>query len=136
MGRIFLVRKERYPLNKGDFYINNGDCLSCGAPHGEAADLIEHGAKDNHCYFRKQPGTEEELDRAISAMMVSCLDALRYGGADERILRRLYEDGLAKLCDRTPQYEYRTVIRDHVTFDFAGSLANLRDFLVSGCFLK
>ncbi len=59
MGMIFLVRKERYPLNKGDFYINNGDCLSCGAPHGEAADLIEHGKKDNHCYFRKQPETRK-----------------------------------------------------------------------------
>jgi hypothetical protein len=56
--------KDRYPLNKGDFYINNGDCIACGAPQAEAPDLINHGKAEGHCYFRKQPETETELDHA------------------------------------------------------------------------
>jgi hypothetical protein len=122
--------KDRYPLNKGDFYIKDGDCISCGAPQAEAPDLIEHGKGDGHCYFKKQPQTEMELDQAVSALMVSCICALRYGGTEEKILKRLYEDGLAELCDHSPQGKYPILIRDRVVFDFNGPIDKLADFLV------
>jgi hypothetical protein len=120
---------ERYSLNQGDFYADNGGCTACGAPQAEAPDLIEHAKEDNHCYFRKQPVTEAEIDRAIGAMMVSCVDALRYGGTDEEIIRRLYENGMAQLCDRKPQKAYAVVIRNKVSFFYTGTLQEIVDAL-------
>lgn len=73
------MSRERYPLNvAGPFYVENGCCICCEAPLHEAPDLM---AMDNsHCFFKKQPSTPEELERAISAMHVSCVEALRYPG--------------------------------------------------------
>jgi len=123
--------KDRYPLNEGDFYINDGECISCGAPQVEAPDLIEHGRSDGHCFFKKQPQTESELDQAINALMVSCIGALRYGGIEEKILKRLYEDGLAELCDHMPQQKYAVLVRDKVSFKFDGLIEELVNYLVA-----
>jgi len=122
--------KYRYPLNKGDFYIRNGECITCGAPQAEAPDIIEHGL-DGHCYFKKQPQTETELDQAINAMMVSCISALRYGGTEEKILKRLYEDGMADLCDNIPEGKYSILVRDRVSFIFVGLMDELVNFLIA-----
>ena len=116
---------ERYPLNQGDFYTESGSCTACGAPLAEAPDLIEHSQRDNHCYFRKQPMTEAEIDQAIGAMMVSCVSALRYGGTDEKILKRLYENGMSELCDHRPEQHYVIVVRNRVTFNYTGTLHEL-----------
>ncbi len=51
------------------------------------------------CFFKKQPETPEELDRALSAMQVNCIDTLRYSGTDPVILRRLRELGMEGQCD-------------------------------------
>ncbi|SFA38548.1 hypothetical protein SAMN04488511_101231 [Pedobacter suwonensis] len=62
---------ERYPENaRGDFYVEDQVCTSCGAPEAEAPDLIDHSKIEyGHCYFKKQPQTPDELSRrAISAM--------------------------------------------------------------------
>ena len=93
--------KERYPENvKGDFYVVNQACITCGAPEAEAPDLIEHSKLEyGHCYFKKQPTTADELARAISAMQVSCIAGVRYGGKDKVILKRLYDLGLQAECD-------------------------------------
>jgi len=95
---------ERFPENSlGDFYVENQVCITCRAPEAEAPDLIDHSKEEyGHCYFKKQPQTLDELDRAISAMQVSCISGLRYGGKDEDILRRLYKEGLAHACDHKP----------------------------------
>ena len=92
---------ERYPENsKGDFYVENQACISCGAPEAEAPDLIEHSKLEyGHCYFKKQPTTSDELDRAISALQVSCISGIRYGGKDQAILKRLYDLGSQAECD-------------------------------------
>lgn len=96
-----LTFPERYPENsKGDFYVENQVCITCGAPEAEAPNLIEHSKLEyGHCYFKKQPTTSEELDRAISAMQVSCISGIRYGGKDHEILKRLYDLGLQAECD-------------------------------------
>ena len=72
----------RYHENsQGDFYVENGVCTSCGAPQAEAPDLIDHSKLEyGHCYFKKQPETDEEIERAINAIAVSCISGLRYGG--------------------------------------------------------
>jgi hypothetical protein len=48
-------------------------------------------------------------------MMVSCINGLRYGGTEEKILKRLYEDGMANLCDNIPEGQYPILVRDRVS---------------------
>lgn len=100
--------RAKYPRQfpegeREDFYVEYGVCTACGAPQAEAPDLIDHSDKDlGHCYYKKQPKTDEEIERAINAIAVSCISGLRYGGKDEKILKRLYEIGEAAQCDHKP----------------------------------
>jgi len=102
----------------GGFYVQNEVCITCGAPEVEGKGLIEHSTKDGHgsCYFKKQPETDEEVENAINAVMVSCIGALRYGGTDENILRKMFELGLSSMCDSKPIGDYYIVVRNIVTF--------------------
>jgi hypothetical protein len=124
---------DRYPENsQGDFYVENGVCITCGAPEAEAPDLIEHSKNEyGHCYFKKQPETEDEIERAINAIAVSCISGLRYGGTDEKILKRLYEIGEGGQCDHKPTGNYKTLICDNVTFLFNGSIQELSELMTT-----
>jgi hypothetical protein len=72
---------EAYPENApGPFYIEKDMCLSCCVPETEAPDPLGYCADAEHpsvghCYFKKQPETEDEDDRAIAAMRLSCVGA-------------------------------------------------------------
>ncbi len=90
----------RFPKNAdGDFYTTGtsdvdgqwcGDCLACALPEHEAPDLLAPLTDDNHdTYFLRQPKTKEELEQAIAATEVCCVDAVRYGGKDKNILLRV-----------------------------------------------
>ncbi len=124
---------DRYPENsQGDFYVENQVCITCGAPESVAPDLIEHSKLEyGHCYFKKQPKTQDEIDRAIDAIAVSCIAGLRYGGKDEKILKRLYEIGEAEQCDHKPNGNYKMLIWTKVTFLYAGTIKELSDNLKS-----
>ncbi len=78
----------------GDFYVECDSCIACTAPYLEASDLM-NGPEDDtscyECYFKRQPVTEEEIERACDAIMVSCTEAVRYSGSDRSILKRLYD---------------------------------------------
>lgn len=115
---------------QGDFYVVDGECITCGAPEAEAPDLIEHQKGEyGHCYFKKQPETEDEINRAINAVAVSCISGLRYRGIDENILKRLYEIGEHGQCDNFPIYKYKEVIRNKVEFRFKGTIIKLQNLL-------
>jgi len=124
---------DRYPENsKGDFYVEDGVCTSCGAPQAEAPDLIDHSKlKYGHCYFKKQPETNGEIERAINAIAVSCISGLRYGGTDEKILKRLYEIGEGGQCDHKPIGNYKTLIWDTCIFEFEGSIKELSELMTT-----
>ncbi len=95
--------KPRHILNAvGDFYVERDSCTLCGAPEAEAIGLIGHS--DDGCYFIRQPETDEEIEQAINAIAVSCVSAVRYGGTDLKIIKRLYDLNLATECD----HELRT----------------------------
>jgi len=100
---------HRYFENvEGDFYVQSDACIACGAPESVAPDLIGHSELNNyHCYFKKQPQTENELDRAVDAVRVACCAGVRYGGTDENILKRLYELGAETECDQKPLTNYK-----------------------------
>lgn len=121
----------RHPENVGDFYVENESCITCGAPEAEAPDLIVHSNKDNygHCYFKKQPETEHELDQAINAICVSCIGALRYGGKDQSIIKRLYQIGEGDQCDTKPEEKWNILIRNTAIFNYSGNLKDLAGLL-------
>ena len=62
-----------------------------------APDLMSGG--EVSCFFKSQPKTPEQLDRALMAMENSCVAALRYRGTDWAIIERLVKAGLADCCD-------------------------------------
>jgi hypothetical protein len=110
--------QQAYPENENDdFYVLCDACILCAAPHDEAPDLMGWHERDEppgprtcaptHCFFKAQPRTPDEIERAIRAMNVSCVEALRYGGLDPRILLRLHELGLEHLCDHPLTEEER-----------------------------
>jgi hypothetical protein len=84
--------KERFPKNvEGPFFVANGECITCMAPEQEAPDLMGFDQGAHHCYFKKQPSTPDELERAIRAGWSSCCGALYYSGSDPAVPRRLAE---------------------------------------------
>ena len=82
----------------GPFY-TTGDCLACDAPEHEAPDLLAPLTGNNaDTYFVRQPTTPDEVERACRALEVCCVAALRYGGTDPNIIRRLGNE--PDYCDR------------------------------------
>jgi hypothetical protein len=81
----------------GPFYVINAECITCGAPHVVAPDLVawetdsEGGC--SHCYFKKQPEDPYELTQAIAAVAASCCGALCYAGSDPEVIKRLRKAG-------------------------------------------
>jgi hypothetical protein len=96
---------QRVPKNSpGDFYVMAGLCTCCCLVHGEAPELMNDSTQPFHeCYFRRQPQSPDEIERAINAICVSEMCALRYGGADQAIIGRLRERGCARQCDQTEE---------------------------------
>jgi hypothetical protein len=77
----------------GPFYVVNTECMTCGYPHALAPDLMEW-EKDSeghecHCYFKRQPGSSQEIEQAVNAINGSCCGALRYSGSDPEIIKRI-----------------------------------------------
>src|SRR5436305_6718895 len=95
---IRMTQKQRFPLNApGDFYVENEMCIACTAPEHEAPELMTHDEPaGHHCYFKRQPTTPEELERAIRAVHMGCCGAVRYGGTDPKVIDRLRRLGSAE----------------------------------------
>jgi hypothetical protein len=116
---------------QGDFYVVDGDCITCGAPEAAAPTLIAHQQEEyGHCYFKRQPETLEEIDQAINAVAVSCVSGLRYRGKDEKIIQKLYEIGEKNQCDTVSAINYKEVIRTKVEFTYDGAMQELLNVLV------
>jgi len=91
--------RHRFRKNvPGPFY-TTGDCLACDAPEHEAPDLLAPLIGCNYdTFFVRQPSTPDEVERACRALDVCCVAALRYGGSDPNIIRRLGNEPV--YCDR------------------------------------
>lgn len=116
---------DRHPDNvAGDFYVECDACISCEAPYHEAPDLMGRpGSSANNigCFFRKQPTTPEEFDRACWAVIVSCVEAVRYAGKDPEIRRRLYNSGAYFSCD-ADQTDAELQVIQHVKSNYSGAV--------------
>lgn len=86
-----MTRRARTPRNvPGPFFTEKDCCIACRAPEAEAPDLMAFDEDAGSCYFRRQPVTPEEVERAINAVAVSCCDGVQYDGDDPAILVRLH----------------------------------------------
>ena len=96
-------RHVRFPKNVAGPFYTTGTCLACAAPEAEAPELLAPLSDDNYeTYFVRQPSTPEETEKACRAIEVCCVAALRYGGEDPAIIRRL--GNRPEYCD--------TILRD------------------------
>jgi len=95
--RRFKAHPQSAP---GDFYVVNGECISCGAPHAVAPDLIGWAANSEyqHCIWKKQPETFAETEQAFAAFDASEVGCYRYAGDDPTIMERIGRD----FCDHAP----------------------------------
>lgn len=95
-------KNNAHPDNvPGPFYTEDC-CIICGAPEAAAPELIgwvNYSKEGMNCIFVKQPETQEEVEMAITAMDVSCVQNLRYRGDDPAILEKLQAMGYGHLCD-------------------------------------
>lgn len=110
---------ERRPHPKnapGPFYVVNGCCMMCMAPHEQAPTLMGFDDLDGHCFVKQQPQTDEEIYLAIRAVRSSEVQCLHYGGDDPNILLRLVEIGEADACDLRLPTTSVPILRNHVTF--------------------
>jgi hypothetical protein len=84
---------QRVPENApGDFFVVRDVCMQCCVPHDEAPELLnDPDVPFRECYFRRQPQNDAEVEHAVRAVRVSCVDAHCYGGNDPKILARLEE---------------------------------------------
>jgi len=104
-----------HPKNAvGPFYVLNGCCTACGVPTALAPELFEFDSND-HCYVKRQPNSDAEMEKAIHVIRAQELDCVRYRGTDGAILRRLAEAGEAHHCDHPPA-GIGVVLRNVVTF--------------------
>ena len=103
----------------GDFYVVNDECIACGAPHAVAPDLIGWATNTEyeHCIWKKQPQTPEELEQAFSAFDASEVGCYRYAGDDPKIISRIGPD----YCDqfepkpKTQSFHVGVLPGDHPT---------------------
>ena len=73
----------------GPWYTTGG-CMACGAPEAEAPTLFPAAETEElETFFVRQPSTDSEVEAACRAARVCCVNAVRYGGCDRKIIRRL-----------------------------------------------
>ena len=76
----------------GDFYVEDGCCTACDLPFEEAPEHFKY--EETSCYICKQPRTDEEVVKIISAMEVQDLDCIQYKGSDKAIIENLKQRNL------------------------------------------
>ena len=116
---------EPHPCNApGDFYVENGCCITCGVPHAIAPELFAWTDDDGHCFVRRQPQGDEEVDLTVRALWSSEVSCIRYRGRDPVLLQRIAALGLAECCDVDPG-AVDILIRNRVTFRSDAAAATL-----------
>jgi len=78
----------------GDFYVEDGCCITCGVPQMVAPDLV--GWTDDSypsCHWKKQPETADEMRQAFAIFDGQDVGCHRYRGHDPEIQARVgYEN--------------------------------------------
>jgi hypothetical protein len=98
---------KAYPENApGPFYVQSEECITCRAPESVAPDLIgfykdpSGTGRRSHCYFKKQPETAGEIDRAVKAVQSNCCGSYRYAGSGSEIKKKLKKANCNEAIDK------------------------------------
>ena len=84
---------------RGDFYVQEGCCTSCGVPQSIAPEFVGWTDKESpSCHWIRQPESADELDRAIKIIHTQELGCHRYAGKDPAIVERLPREDCDFLC--------------------------------------
>ena len=112
-------RPKPYHKNvSGDFYVEDGCCITCMVPEVHAPDLMSFDEDNAHCFVSKQPTNENEIYQAIKAIWAAEVGCIRYGGRDSEILRRLAEVGVPERCDEQETIQQiKPLLRNYVSFE-------------------
>lgn len=113
------VTKQHVPFRlnvDGDFYVEDGCCITCGVMHEVAPELFSW-SDDPHCFVSKQPSTPVELEQMIEATDATEIDCVRYRGTDAAMLRRLVERGQSDLLDNHPPADAKPYSRNQSLFE-------------------
>ena len=94
-----MSERSAFPENvPGDFYVEDGCCLSCGMPTTVAPDLFDY-AEEGHCFVKFQPRTASDHMRMISAILVADTGCIRYKGQDRTVQSQLINAYEGDQCD-------------------------------------
>lgn len=98
---------KRYPPEPtsaaGDFFVEHNCCTSCGVPQVVAPDLVGWVEEPlNHCFWKKQPESPGELERAFKIFDGQELGCHRYAGSDPEIQKRVGYDQCDNPLSRNP----------------------------------
>jgi hypothetical protein len=101
-----MAEARPHPANvPGDYFVEDGCCLTCEAPLGWAPDLFAWSFDSQghpHCYIKRQPQTSCEQDRMFDAIRHAEAGCIRYRGRDRAIQERLVEAGEGPICVDLP----------------------------------
>lgn len=101
-----MPERKPHPANvPGDFYVEDGCCTMCLVPFAEAPELFGECQDPKgypHCFVKRQPETELEVKRMLSAIRCAELMCIRYRGNDRRIQLDLVESESGVVCDSLP----------------------------------
>ena len=123
---------------QGDFYTigywhdseESGECLDCLLPENIAPKLLADIEKeDTYTHFIRQPVTRYEIEQACDACESCCVNALRYGGQDLKIINRF--DNNPEHCDY--------IVRDGelvLSLDSKGNYLPYSEKVVTSLYLK
>jgi len=88
------------------FYIDQIECVACGACEAVAPDLVDHEtdpASSGTYFFKRQPETPGEIDRAIQAINGCCVACIYYRGDNPAIRRQISSDFATPTCCSHPR---------------------------------
>lgn len=104
-----MEEPKRHPLNAdGDFFVEYDMCLACDAPYSEAPELMAYD-ENMHCYFKRQPVNPEEIEHAVNAVRVSCIEAVRYKGNDPEVLKIMRTMPCSNRVEESPTFRQRFI---------------------------
>lgn len=132
-GTTMTDPPKPYPKNAaGDFYVEDGCCVTCGAPMLEAPELFawdEEEAGYPHCFVRRQPENRPEVTQMLKAIWYAETGCIRYRGADAEILSRLGAMGEPGVIDFPPLGGVPVVFRNRVKFELKEPVPGLHSLL-------
>jgi hypothetical protein len=108
-----------HPKNAaGPFYVLNGCCTACGVPTALAPELFDFDATD-HCYVKRQPASDQEMENALRVLRAQELECVRYRGTDEAIA--WFEDHFHPITIRPVEGSDRWLILHRENPDYPSS---------------